>query len=75
MSTTKTASVKTGKEPKDRNWAIPDQVVSLEEIQTAIKSAEKRPFMTVQEAMNDFEQWLKSRCTAILFKTSFIIPF
>jgi hypothetical protein len=37
-----------------------DQVVSLEEIQTAIKSAEKGPFMTVQEAMNDFEQWLKS---------------
>jgi hypothetical protein len=35
-------------------------VVSLEEIQTAIKSAEKGPFMKVQEAMNDFEQWLKS---------------
>ena len=61
MNTTKTATVKAGKEPKERNWAIPDQVVSLEEIQTAIKSAEKGPFMTVQEAMNDFEQWLKSR--------------
>jgi len=43
MSTTKTASVKAGKEPKDRNWAITDQVVSLEEIQTGIKSAEKGP--------------------------------
>jgi hypothetical protein len=61
MSTTKTTTVKADKEPKERNWAIPDQVVSLEEIQSAIKSAEKGPFMKVQEAMNDFEQWLKSR--------------
>jgi hypothetical protein len=35
-------------------------VVSLEEIQTAIKSAEDGPIMTVQEAMNNFEQRLKS---------------
>ena len=61
MKTTKTTSVKADKDPEERNWAIPDQVVSLEEIQTAIKSAEKGPFMNVQEAMNDFEQWLKSR--------------
>jgi len=61
MSTTRTTSIKADKDPKERNWAIPDQVVSLEEIQTAIKSAEKGPFMKVQEAMNDFEQWLKSR--------------
>ena len=61
MNTTKTTSVIADKEPKERNWAIPDQVVSLEEIQTAIKSAETGPFMKVHEAMNDFEQWLKSR--------------
>ena len=61
MSTTKTPAVKADNEPKERNWAIPDQVVSLEEIQSAIKSAEKGPFMKVQEAMNDFEQWLISR--------------
>ena len=61
MNTTKTTSVKADKDPEERNWAIPDQVVSLEEIQTAIKSAEKGPFMNVQEAMNDFELWLKSR--------------
>jgi hypothetical protein len=48
MSTTKTTSVKADKDPKERNWAIPDQVVSLEEIQSAIKSAEKGPFMKVQ---------------------------
>jgi predicted transcriptional regulator len=61
MNKMKATTVKADKEPKERNWAIPDQVVSLEEIQTAIKSAEKGPFMKVQEAMNDFEQWLKSR--------------
>ena len=61
MTTPKTTSVKTNKDSKERNWAIPDQVVSLEEVQTAIKTAEKGPFMNVQEAMSDFEQWLKSR--------------
>ena len=61
MNTTKPSAVKADNEPKERNWAIPDQVVSLEEIQAAIKSAEKGPFMKVQEAMNDFEQWLKLR--------------
>ena len=61
MNKMKATTVKADKDPKERNWAIPDQVVSLEEIQTAIKSAEKGPFMNVQEAMNDFELWLKSR--------------
>jgi hypothetical protein len=61
MNTTKIPTIKADKEPKECNWAIPDQVVSLEEIQTAIRSAEKGPFMKVQDAMNDFEQWLKSR--------------
>ena len=61
MNTTKATKIKADKEPKERNWAIPDQVVSLEQIQTAIKSAEKGPFMRVQEAMSDFEQWLISR--------------
>jgi hypothetical protein len=61
MRSTKATTVKADKEPKERNWAIPDQVVSLEEIKTAIKSAERGPFMKVQEAMNDFEQFLKSR--------------
>jgi hypothetical protein len=60
MNTTKTKGIKADREPKERNWAIPDQVVSLEEIQIAINSAEKGPFMTVQKAMNNFEQWLKS---------------
>jgi hypothetical protein len=58
MNTAKTTSLKDDKEPKERNWSIPDQVVSMGEIQSAIKSAEKGPFMKVQEAMNDFEQYL-----------------
>lgn len=57
MSTT----VKAVRAHRERNWAIPGQEVSLEEVRAAIKSAEKGTFMTVQEAMNDFEQWLKSR--------------
>ena len=61
MNTPKPTKVKPDKKPKELNWAIPDQEVSLEEIHTAIKSAEKGPFMKVQEAMNDFEQWLKWR--------------
>jgi hypothetical protein len=61
MGTTKTTSAKADKEQKEKNLTLPDQVVSMEEIQTAIRRAEKGPFMTVQEAMNDFEQWLKSR--------------
>jgi hypothetical protein len=60
MSIKKTKAVKADREPNERNWSIPDQVVSLEEIQTAIKSAEDGPIMTVQEAMNNFEQRLKS---------------
>jgi hypothetical protein len=58
MNTAKTTLLKDDKEPKERNWSIPDQVVSMEEIQSAVKSAEKGPFMKVQEAMNDFEQYL-----------------
>ena len=31
MNTTKPTKVKPDKKPKERNWAIPDQEVSLEE--------------------------------------------
>jgi hypothetical protein len=61
MNTSKPTRLKADKKPKERNWAIPGQEVSLEEIQTALKSAEKGPFIKVQEAINDFEQWLKSK--------------
>jgi hypothetical protein len=65
MNISKATSVKADEDPKARNWAIPDQLVSFEEIHTYIKSAEKGPFMKVQEAMNDFEQWLKSRAAKV----------
>lgn len=61
MSVTKTTTARAVKAHREKNWAIPGQVASLEEVQAAIKSAENGAFMTVQESMNDFEQWLKSR--------------
>lgn len=33
----------------------------FEEMRAEVKKAEKGEFITVQEAMYDFEQWLKSR--------------
>ena len=53
-------TVKT-KETKEINWAIPGQTVTHDEFMSAIKQAEKGPFYTVQESMQHFEQWLKSR--------------
>jgi hypothetical protein len=61
MRTIKTSADKAYKEPKDRNWALPNQVISQEEVQNAIQYAEKGPFHTVQESMQRFEQWLESR--------------
>ena len=61
MSTSKTVRIKVGTKSKGPNWAIPGQVVSPDEIQAAIKDAEKGPFYTSQESMEHFEKWLKSR--------------
>lgn len=57
----KTVAVpKTGSKRKI-NWALPNQTVTHNEFMSAIKQAEKGPFYTVQESMQHFEQWLKSR--------------
>jgi hypothetical protein len=53
-------TVKT-KETQEINWAIPKQTVTHSDFMTAIKSAEKGPFHTVQQSMQHFEQWLKLR--------------
>jgi len=53
-------TVKT-KETKKINWAIPGQTVTNDEFMAAIKKAEEGPFYTVQESMQHFEKWLKSR--------------
>jgi hypothetical protein len=53
-------TVKT-KEAREINWAIPGQTVTHDEFLSAIKQAEIGPFYTVQESMQHFEQWLKSR--------------
>jgi hypothetical protein len=49
------------KETKEINWAIPGQTVTHDDFMNSIKEAEKGPFYTVQESMQHFEQWLKSR--------------
>jgi hypothetical protein len=46
---------------KKFNWAIPGQTVTHDKFMSAIKQAETGPFYTVQESMQHFEQWLKSR--------------
>ncbi len=49
------------KEAQRINWAIPGQSITHEEFVSSIQAAEKGPFYTVQESMQHFEQWLKSR--------------
>ncbi len=61
MRAVKSASAKVHKESKDRNWALPNHVVSEDEVRTAIQDAEKGTFHTIQESMAHFEQWLESR--------------
>lgn len=61
MKTVKSASAKVCKEYKGRNWAVPNLVVSEDEVRAAIQDAEKETFHTVQESMEHFEQWLESR--------------
>ena len=43
------------------NLAIPNQVITIDQLQVEIKKAEKEKFQTVQESMQVFEKWLTSR--------------
>jgi predicted transcriptional regulator len=43
------------------NWILPGNSLSQDEFLSGIKQAEEGPFFTVQESMENFEQWLKSR--------------
>jgi hypothetical protein len=47
------------KDPK--NWILPDNTLSQDEFLAGIRKAEKGPFYTIQESMEHFEQWIKSR--------------
>jgi hypothetical protein len=44
-----------------KNWILPENSLSRDEFLSGIKQAEEGPFYTVQESMENFEQWLKSR--------------
>ena len=44
-----------------KNWTTPDNSLSHDELLSGISKAEEGPFYTVQESMENFEQWLKSR--------------
>jgi hypothetical protein len=47
---------------KDKNLVLPvRKPLSLEELTYELNKAEEGPFITVQEGMKDFEQWLQSK--------------
>lgn len=43
------------------NWILPGNSLTQDEFLFGIMKAEEGPFYTVQESMENFEQWLKSR--------------
>jgi hypothetical protein len=48
---------------KNKNLVIPaDRPLSETQLIEEIEKAEKGPFITVEEGMKDFEQWLQTRC-------------
>jgi len=44
-----------------KNWTLPGNSLSQYEFLDGIQKAEEGPFYTVQESMENFELWLKSR--------------
>ncbi|MCF8360759.1 MAG: hypothetical protein K9H26_18535 [Prolixibacteraceae bacterium] len=44
-----------------KNWTSPNYSLTQEEFVTGIQKAEKGPFHSVQQSMDHFETWLKSR--------------
>lgn len=53
--------IKTEDQKKDfKNWILPGNSLSQDEFLSGILKAEEGPFFTVQESMENFEQWMKS---------------
>jgi hypothetical protein len=44
-----------------RSVAPADKTLTEQQLLTEIEKAEKGPFMSVEEGMKDFEQWLQTR--------------
>lgn len=55
-------SIKIKEKKQDpKSWVLPGTSLSQDELLAGIKEAEKGPFHTVQESMENFEIWLKSK--------------
>jgi predicted transcriptional regulator len=54
-------TIKTKKETKEKSWALPGVKLTHEEFVAGIRKAEEGPFYTIEESMEHFEQWMKSR--------------
>ncbi len=53
---------KTKEKIKDpENWILPGNTMSQDELIAGIREAENGPFYTIQESMEHFEQWLKTK--------------
>ncbi|HAH24758.1 MAG TPA: hypothetical protein DCL77_13560 [Prolixibacteraceae bacterium] len=54
--------IKTANQKEEiNNWTLPGNSLSQDEFLSGILNAEEGPFFTVQESMENFEQWLNSR--------------
>ena len=42
---------------KKTNWALPDQIVSIDDFKAEIKKAEQGPFINPDEFDQRFEEW------------------
>ena len=45
----------------NQNWTNPEKTLSKEDFLSGIKDAESGPCQSVQQSMENFEKWLKSR--------------
>jgi hypothetical protein len=53
---------KSVEEKKERNMVVPTHnPLSVEALTYELNKAEEGPFITVQEGMKEFEQWLQSK--------------
>ena len=48
-------------EKESKSWILPGTIISQDEFMEGIRQSEKEPFHTVQESMENFELWVKSR--------------
>ena len=53
--------MKNTKTKEEKNWTRPGVRLTHEEFIAGIKKAEEGPFFTIQESMEHFESWMKTR--------------